>query len=148
MRFENMGHDKQLRFLQNLHKRINLELFNGGLRTIAIDIRDLPPDCFAMYCKANSIEPDRILFSLDFKEYIDRQRTQKEQEIAVFQILLHEMVHQYCAETGIDDTGHNEQWQQAATAHGLHSVYKAGTLQEEWLDHTAEFLATAFVRIR
>lgn len=152
MRFEVMEHGQQMRFLQRLHATINQEFFKGELQPIKIDVRNLnktpDSDIWAMYCRANDLEPDRILFAIEFEEYIERQRTQREQAASLFQIMLHEMIHQYCAETGIDDTDHNEQWQQAAAAHGLHSIYKAGTLQEEWLEPIPALYANSFVRIR
>lgn len=153
MRFEAMEYRQKMRFLQRLHATINREFFKGELKPVMIDIRNLNKttgdDCLAMYCKADTLQPDRILFSHEFVEVIAQQRTQRNQALIFFQVMLHEMIHQYCAENGIDEKeGHDEQWQQAAALHGLHSVYNAGTLQEEWLEPWAARYAVDSIRIR
>lgn len=139
MRFESMEFNNKISFLHRIHRMLNREIFNNELKDVLIDIRNLNKDpnkerCVAMYCKAESYQPERILFDYRFEDnYIASSRTQKEQAVLITQIMLHEMIHQYCAQKGIDDTAHSEAWQQKAEEHGLHSTYKDGNNAEEWL---------------
>lgn len=138
MRFESMNYERQMRFLRRLHATINREFFDGALQPITLDICNInkgsdPDDAWAMYGREWPGSPYKILFAHEFMGYLKRQSAQWAQAEILFQVMLHEMVHQYCKENDIEDTDHNEQWQKAAADHGLHSVYVDGQLQEEWL---------------
>ncbi|MBR4628714.1 MAG: hypothetical protein IKO47_14085 [Ruminococcus sp.] len=151
MRFEELEHIRKIRALQRLHNRINVELFKGQLSTVSIDICNLNKgeitDAWACYCRESDIGPESIYFSHEFIDLVAAQDTQRKQIYFLTVVMLHEMVHQYCAHNGIDDAGHSEEWQRAAAAHGLHSVYKAGEKQGEHLTGAAELLA-GMIRIR
>lgn len=153
MRFENLEWGKRIRFLQRLHKKLNKELFNGCLNDILIDIQNLNKfdewdDCYAQYRTGNKefleFFPPRILFSLEFLDRLELFKTQKEQVMFLSQIMLHEMIHQYCHENGIVDDNHSEAWQEEAAKHGLHSVYCNGELCEEWLEPKPIFVILNF----
>lgn len=128
MRFENLLFPNNIRVLKRLHKRLNKELFDGQLNdTIKIDICNLHNGLFktsekavAGFCVPNEIIQESILFDNQFIDDIAAYPTQKLQAIALTHMMLHEMIHQYCYETGIDDHHHGEAWQQAAEEHGLH----------------------------
>ena len=128
MRFEKLKHIDKLAFLTRLHKRLNKNLFNNELHQVSVDIVNLE-NCYGMYCR----NPERIIFSLEMMEQVKQCRTQQDQIYIITLILLHEMIHQYCALKGIEDKDHPIQWQEEAEKHGLHSIYKAGELQEEYL---------------
>lgn len=142
MRFENLSYSEKRAFLQRLHKRLNRQLFYGQLKPIDIIVENLSgPNgekvCFAVYKKTFQYERGelqqsaKISISYEGEDLIAKQHTQKDQAYIVTMLLLHEMIHQYCAENGIDEGNHNENWQRAAADHGLHSVYKNGVIQEE-----------------
>lgn len=133
MRFEKLSHFEKLAFLTRLHKRLNKNLFNNELHSVFVDIQNLD-SCYGMYCR----NPERILFSHEMIEQVKQCRTQKDQIYIITLILLHEMIHQYCTLKGIEDKDHPIQWQEEAEKHGLHSIYKAGELQEEYLTYRAE----------
>ena len=145
MRFENLGYHREQAFFQRLHRKLNKELFDGKLSDLEIDIRNIngyrDEDAFACY------HHHSILFSHEFFEYVVKQETQKKQAECIVQVLVHEMIHQYCHENGIDDSNHSEEWQRAAEEHGLHSVYHDGVMVEE-RGKTILALIAADVRIR
>lgn len=154
MRFENLEFREQICFLRRLHKQLNKDLFDGQLKQISIDIENLnghrtKEKAFAEYLTETvpGIIPRKISFDHDFIDYISQLKTQKEQGRLITQVLLHEMIHQYCAENGINDENHSDAWQQAAAEHGLHSIYKNGEFQEEWALPVAH-IATINLRIR
>lgn len=133
MRFENLLFPDNIRVLQRLHKRLNKELFDGQLNTIKIDICNIHNGYYkvsekaaAVFCapkeiiQPNEIIQERILFDNQFIDDIAAYPTQNLQTLELTHMMLHEMIHQYCYETGIDDHHHGEAWQQAAEEHGLH----------------------------
>lgn len=140
MRFENLSEDQRYRFLQRLHKKLNKEVFNGDLEEIIVDVRDITKNrdikLFACYSRDPQQYYQRygIFFSFEFVDRIKLLKTQKEQALYIVQTLLHEMIHQYCHENGIDDTDHSDEWQRVAAEHQLHSIYHNGEMVEEWLD--------------
>ncbi|MBR4908262.1 MAG: hypothetical protein IKZ43_04535 [Acidaminococcaceae bacterium] len=167
MRFEALEWEKQIAFLERLHKTINQEIFKGELKPVWIDIRNLnkgdpKDDCWARYFKEENghyetmcidsvtqkvTYPESIFFDHCFVNTLEKKPTQKIQAYYLTAVMLHEMIHQYCAKNGIDDRNHSEQWQQAATDHGLHSVYKDGEIQEESLKGVALWIS-GLLRIR
>ena len=129
---------------------LNKHLFNNELQRVAIDIRNLNngnESCYGMYCTADMFQPERILFSYEMEDRVEQCYTQREQAYIITLVLLHEMIHQYCALKDINDKDHSLQWQQEADKHGLHSVYIDGKLQEEDLSLLAQ-LIIADLRIR
>lgn len=140
MRFEKLDFPEQIKFLKRLHKRINKRLFNGELGKVFIDIENInkyyedgyeAAACFRKTSdKYPELFPKAILISHEYERDIESLPTQKEQILQLFGLLLHEMIHQYCYENGIDDGNHNEAWQKAAEEHGLISKYEDGKPSE------------------
>ena len=122
MRFETLTGEKQIAFLQRLHKTINRKIFKGELAPLQNTPKDINPD---------------------FITRLGKLDTQKEQAKALVRAMLHEMVHQYCAKNDIDDRNHSEQWQRAAADHWLHSVYSQGQPVEEWINTPAVNIANS-----
>lgn len=154
MRYEALDFKQKISFFQRLHKKLNKELFAGTLSALLIDVRNLNKTddkskwYFAKYCPADLHGPERILFTLDFEDTLEQFQYQYQQANFITQIMLHEMVHQYCAQNSIDDSGHSEKWQQAAKDHGLISIYLNGNGPEkEYLIGGAAIIA-AETRIR
>lgn len=139
MRYEDMNATEQKTFLQRLHRRLNRELFNCELRNIKISSHIiLSSECLARYIHGNEKigEEERMEFASNWIDPIMKGTpTQKEQMVFITTVLLHEMVHQYCALKGIDDSNHNENFKKAAKEHGI-IIYirKGGVLMERALD--------------
>ncbi len=133
MRFEMLDYQQRIKFLQRLHKCLNKELFNNVLLPLVIDVRNLnhaESHITAMYCTADEYQPERILFDDSFfifdEDGLRSLKTQGQQAEIIVKTMLHEMIHQYCEETGIPqnkEIDHSKEWQQAAKEHGLYSVY-------------------------
>lgn len=150
MRYEQLNHIERISFFTRLYKRLNKRLFNNELQPVLIDIRNINKDntsCYGMYCKGDTLQEERILFSYELEDALEKCNTQREQAYIITLVLLHEMIHQYCAAKGIDDKNHSLQWQQAAEKHGLHSIYREGELQEEGLTLLAQ-ITIANLQIR
>lgn len=59
---------------------------------------------------------------------------------AILMVMLHEMIHQYCFENGIDDGDHNDNFTKAADEHGLVSEYANGQQVREYIKDPTLFL--------
>ena len=150
MRFEKLEPQKQAACLWRLYKRLNTDVFCGSLRDdVGIGVEIGPREYAGSYTRRTARIAPAITVSTVFIESLSKLKTQREQAAEIIRVLLHEMIHQYCDQNGIEDTDHGEAWQQAAAAHGLHSVYQNGNQVEEWLDPEGlpAFLAAFFVKI-
>lgn len=140
MRFEKLSQLEQKEVLVNLHHLLNEQLFNNELKTINISLENLDnamyqiDDAFAVFfshdfifnSEMKMVRGERIIFSYEFCDAIAAYKTQREQRYLLVQVMLHEMIHQYCYETGLDDGDHNENFMREAEKHGLVCVYEAG----------------------
>lgn len=154
MRFEKMDYKQQKKSLYRLHKHINRDFFDNGLKPIEITVENINkgdrPDNFACFSRnavlvdrktMTAYEGEKISFSWELVDYMAEQKTQKMQALIAGGIMLHEMVHQYCYENGIDDTNHGGGWEEAAREHNLISIYQDG---EQVEDHPTENAETLF----
>lgn len=151
---------QQIKALYRLHKRINHDFFDNGLKLIEINIENTNkgdrPDNFACFSR-NAIlvnretmtvyQGEKISFSWELLDYMAEQKTQKMQALIASGIMLHEMVHQYCFENGIDDTNHSGGWEEAAKEHNLISIYQDGEQIEDHPTEHAEMLFYSFYRL-
>lgn len=148
MRFEELEYKQRQKLFKRVHKLLNIELFNGCLHDIPIDLcninKALPDgsedECSACFRLTDGANP-QILFSLEFEDDISALQTQKEQKIMLVGVMLHEMIHQYCYENNIDDKNHSPAWQACAKEHGLIRVYEDGEPMHEELTLLPAFLA-------
>ena len=134
MRFEKMNWAEQIRFMKRLHGRLNRGLFGGQLTQPEFSIEyirlehDDPDGLFwggykkTVWQNGECVIPRCIAIDHTLVEDISGMRTQREQFYLLALILLHEMVHQFCDENGIDDSDHNENYQQAAEDHWLYRI--------------------------
>lgn len=150
MRYETMELHQKKAFLQRLHRRLNRDLFNGELKRIKITTYVYTHDnCLAFHRKEYCGEPPEIVFNMpEFEKLMRDCATQHEQGFCIVGVLLHEMIHQYCDERGINDRGHNDNFQKAAEEHGLHSEYRDGERVDEWLKGWAWVIPQCRLRIR
>ena len=151
MRYEKLSWLEQKEVLFNLHHLLNEQLFNNELKTIDINLENLNnamyqiDDALAVFLNHDQIpntemkmvRGERILFSHEFLGEIAACKTQREQRYLLVQVMLHEMIHQYCYETGIDDDDHNENFISEAERHGLVCVYEGGEKVSEELGRKA-----------
>ena len=108
----------KLEILQFLHAELNHLFFNGELEPAVIQSRYNEDEYFEDLDGTEAeilpmLEPWVIRFYCNLEENSD---------LYLITVLLHEMVHQYCAENEIEDTddmGHTDQFRAAAEAHGL-----------------------------
>lgn len=136
MRFEKLDFFQQINVLKRMHRLLNKHKFDGKLSEVSIDICNIEKtgDYYAMYiraCPKFGRFKNGIAFSYSFEEDIEKEKTIRDQVYMIGLIMLHEMIHQYCHENGIDDSGHNQNFMDAAKEHGLHSIYKDGNFVEE-----------------
>ena len=149
MRFEKLGYRDRQNNLQKMHKRLNKSFFNNELNRIVIDFESLDEEgtekCFGIFLGKHPFSGfETILFSYELEDYITELKTQREQILVLGTVMLHEMIHQYCYENGIDDTDHGGRWSEVAEKHGLHSVYKNGERIEEWGLPVLQFVLANF----
>ncbi len=127
MRFEQLDHFGQMRNLKRLHRYINECFFENSLNEAQMDIENLPEGVLAMfYIRHVPRDEETISLSYEFMEELSSFKTQKEQTLHLGGVILHEMIHQYCYENGIDDKDHAGQWSEVAEKHGLISRYEDG----------------------
>lgn len=114
-------------WLQFWHAELNRTFFDGELEPALVHIdteweQDDNEPPLAIFC--GRLNPFLITFYCDPSDM---------KEIEALEVLLHEMVHQYCAEHGIedmDDSGeHSSEFYRAASMHGL--VYHGAVLSAE-----------------
>lgn len=146
MRFEQLDFHDKIKLLQRIHRKINKELFGSSLQNIYLDIENLNKyDGQELIDGAFLTFPHKkISLSHEFVERIEKLKTQKEQVIHLFALILHESVHQYCYENGIDDKNHGGQWTEEAARHGLISIYENGKLKKESLTSTVGIIYCTF----
>lgn len=160
MRFEQMTFEEQIKSLTRLHKRINKDFFDNKLKTIHIDIASIKteehPDGIAKFTR-NAVLFDQktksaylgecICFAWELVDCMAELKTQKEQALVAGGVMLHEMVHQYCFENGIDDTNHGGRWEETAREHNLISIYRDGKQIEDNPSETARLWFYNFYRL-
>ena len=160
MRFEEKGSMEQIRTLKRLHKYLNREIFQNALsEDIVIDICNINKgerdEDFAACFRREHIAPDMktraitlkeaVLFGNEFiYDDIARMKTQKAQAFVLGAVMLHEMIHQYCYENGLDDTNHGGQWLETAERFQLLSAYEDGELLSEELTEQGEYIVSSF----
>lgn len=118
MRFEDFVREDQLRILDKLHRRLNRKLFNGELSQIDIRIEHTE-DTWANYRR--ELGGDQwIVVSEELIDLVLANRERQLDQVYVLSlVLLHEMIHQYCYEQGLEDEDHEGDWLREALAHGL-----------------------------
>lgn len=137
MRYEQLTHAGKMKTLKRMHRFINKHFFNNSLRVIPLDIENLSKeeDLHGRFsvCDLPGFPPEKISISYELEEDIEKVKTQKGQVLFLGTVLLHETIHQYLYENGIEDKNHAGQWEEAAKEHGLISIYEDGTPIEEHL---------------
>jgi len=149
MRYEQLTHAGKMKTLKRMHRFINKHFFNNSLRVIPLDIENISKEedlsgLFGVCDIPGFPYPEKISISHELEKDIEKMKTQKEQVLLLGTILLHEAIHQYCYENGIEDENHAGQWKETAKEHGLISIYEDGTLIEEHLTITAYITMQSF----
>lgn len=132
MRFENLSDDKQLDFLRRIYCKLNNICFDGKLRGIPVYIESAPDGIDAAgffhrkYYGCIGDEDYIALTDVFVRESVIPCKYQWHQVAMIATVLLHEMIHEYCRENRIDDSDHNERWQEESKKRGLISVYVNG----------------------
>lgn len=142
MRFERLEPDAQMIFLSRLYTRLNSELFEARLKGIPVCIAGSPfePDAAGYFHKPQPTDRHKNGYIVITRGFIEDSikpcKYQWHQVVLLATILLHEMIHEYCYENGIDDAEHNEHWQAEAEKRYLHSPYTNGhhEADDEYLD--------------
>lgn len=151
MRFELLSYAGKMETLKRMHRHINKHFFNNSLRDIPLDIENISKeeDLNGRFrvCDIPGFPPEKISISIEFEEDIAQLKTQKEQVLLLGSVLLHEAIHQYCYENGIEDKNHAGQWTEEAERHGLTSIYENGEPVEEHLT-LAGYIGLQAFRIR
>ncbi len=160
MRFEQKSFIQKIKTLEKFHNVINEVLFHSELQPIPLDIKNLnkceASDVWGAFeahayhfdVKKNTHINEVISISHEFVDYLSSLKTQKLQILDLSQVILHEMVHQYCYEKGIEDKNHGAQWQKVAQEHELISIYENGNPKEETLTIVARSLLYYYLRNR
>ena len=138
-----MEYQAKIKFLYKVYEILNKNLFDGKLTIGKIDIENLD-EAYAKFSVKEWILPDGeytdiecISFSHEFVQRVSEEKYQKVQHYLIVMIMLHEMVHQYCYENGINDEDHNENFQKIAEKHGYRYKYCKNRLMEERLTDLA-----------
>ena len=148
MRFEQMTFSQQVKALERLYKFLNKEAFNNYLKMPKMDIENLskeddvygayrrPTEYKAMLENGELIDvyPERIAISLELEEDAAKAKTQKDQAVMLGEVILHEMVHQFCYAAGIDDTNHNENFAFWAGKFGICFICEGCEELEEYME--------------
>lgn len=159
MRFENMRYLDQQKILAQFHRKLNRDFFNNELNTIPISIENINKSnnqsdyAYAMFLQSEYLfDPktkkiycgEKICFDHIFVDFIASQKYKKNQVFYISYIMLHEMIHQYCFEKGIDDSNHGNGWAKAAADHHFISNYENGKIIEDHPDTTAELIFSGY----
>ena len=152
MRFETLDYESTRNTLRRLHKRLNKNLFGGELHEVRLCVENLdnpfscntPYPAFARFRSRDLMGNESISFDHSFADFLEGLETQREQVYMLTLVMLHEMIHQYCYENGIDDSGHGGEWSRIAEAHGLHSIFQNGEPVEEELRSGSLITAAMF----
>lgn len=118
----------QDKFLCMLHDYINKELFEDKLQHIFCcftEISDISVN--GCYYANNDDLGARIEISRKYLEYID-QFFEEDRSYMLFIVLLHEMIHQYCDENGIQSSAHDKTFCDTAAKFGLETYSKDGNV--------------------
>lgn len=128
MRWENMTAEAKQKTLSRFHRALNRKLFAGELKEVLLyaDFVDGTDGGIisAFMCGENG--HNCIFMTGLYENMIERFATVKGQTLFCVVVLLHEMIHQYCYEHGIDGkehADHGERFKEIAAAHGLVSCY-------------------------
>lgn len=128
MKWENMTTEAKQKTLSRFHRSLNRRLFAGELKEVLLyaDFVDGTDGGIisAFMCGENG--HNCIFMTGLYEKWIERFATVKGQTLFCVIVLLHEMIHQYCYEHGIDGkehADHGERFKRIAAAHGLVSCY-------------------------
>ena len=177
MRFETKTLQEQINILRRLHRFLNDLCFDNALNEdIIIEIQDMnkykDEDEFVLaICgvrprpRNHTIEYDgllgentdndeyelatAIIFDTIVIEDAKKLKTQKEQVLFIAYIMLHEMVHQYCHENGIEDWGtHDDSWKNIARKFGLSYVFDCNGTERETIEPWKVWYLNLYFRLR
>ena len=146
MRFEVLTYSEKIKVLKRLHGYINKNLFDNSLKEILLDIENLSKeeDLYGSFSFGSDLLPEKISISHELIDNVKRLKTQREQVLLLGAVVLHEAIHQYCFENGLDDEDHAGQWRETAEKHGLISIYESGKLIKETITRPTCFLLQMF----
>lgn len=135
MRYEQLDYAGKMKTLKRLHRHINKHFFNNALHSIPLDIENISKeeDLYGRFSVREYAPFEKISISYELEEDLMKLKTQKEQVLFLGSVILHEAIHQYCYENGIEDKNHAGQWTEEAEKHGLKSIYEDGEQKEEAL---------------
>ena len=85
-----------------------------------------------------------IRFSYELADDIAKCKTIREQVHMLAETMLHEMVHQYCHENGINDENHNDAFIEAEDAHGMVGMRTASGELRDFLSPDGEWILDSF----
>lgn len=121
MRFEDLPYPENRKNLERLHRRLNKVIYNGTLSDrIIYDIENLE-NAYGCYFTARLGDKEKkgISFSHEMENLLKAAKSAQEQVYLAANVMLHEMAHQYCDESGIDDIDHGKKWREVAREHGF-----------------------------
>lgn len=127
MRWENMTAEAKQKTLSRFHRALNRRLFGGELKEVLL-YADFVDGTDGGILGGFGCDSSRewIFMTGLYEKWIERFATVKGQTLFCVIVLLHEMIHQYCYEHGIDGkehADHGERFKEIAAAHGLVSCY-------------------------
>lgn len=126
--FDDLPYNDQMRMLTEIHAALNKMQFNGMLKSIKMDICNIHDNIagkynavYRKYLNPLTEQPDRcILIDSEYvMEILPAYGSPADQILCLMELVLHEMIHQYCDENGITDESHCGAWSEAANVHGL-----------------------------
>ena len=128
MKWENMTTEAKQKTLSRFHRSLNRRLFAGELQEVLLyaDFVGGTDDGIISAFRCEKSGHNCIFMTGLYETMISRIQTVKEQPRFCVVVLLHEMIHQYCYEHGIDGkehADHGETFKRIAAAHGLVSCY-------------------------
>lgn len=142
MRYENLNHFEKLKLLHDIYDVINEFIMCKALTPAHIDICNLKSELYAVFRvqQIPQLPHENILISHTLEEDLTLAENEKIQIEFLAQVLLHEMVHQYCYEKNIDDRDHNKNYVKVAKGFGL-EINNDG---DEILSEKVKFLLSIF----
>ena len=144
MRWESMSKEAKIHTISRFHRAMNRRLFGGDLRDplLYVDFVDGTAEGILGGFGCDSSREWIFLTGL-YEQRIERFGTVKGQTLFCVIVLLHEMIHQYCYEHGIDGkehATHGDRYKEIAEGAGLVSCYDSNG---DYYNKAAPSLATA-----
>ena len=144
MRWESMSREAKIHTISRFHRALNRRLFGGELKEVLLYADFVDGTAEGVFSGFGCDSSREWIFMTGlFENMIERFATVKGQKLFCAIVLMHEMIHQYCYEHGIDGkehADHGERFKEIAAAHGLVSCYDSNG---DYYNRAAPVLAEA-----